>query len=383
MNLIDDSYSDVSNRIGNIRKELETHISQLKDVEKFLVLQISQFFDTCLKSFSDDYDTLNNIQKSYHSQLFLCRSKVNCNNISEEELKKSLEFHGNEVIRSLSVIKEQEKNSLISALDMSCHLFTKLKKKFIDRKSFIDLVYNKNEMSSNSEESLRRDDLISHIEKFKNQNLENVSNTKNKREINEETTILQNLSDNTRNNNNNLKKSDREDLLISNSENNFLKQKRNPQTVEGIILEKMEKQFKRKFDRNDLVKLENRTLNKINFSKKNDKIFNLEEDETIEKVPLSKYVKIKLTSTKSLNFECIEQISIFFKSYIISETKENSKNIYLIGGEIKSTYFVTIFQILKYCIHIRKEYNFEVEIEDCSFLEDVIRDLTPPSLGRK
>jgi len=321
MNLIDVSHSSVSKKIGNIRKELETHIFQLKDVEKFLVLQISQFFDSCLKSFSDDYDTLNNIEKSFHLQLFQCTNKVICNNISEEELIKALEFHENEANRSLRIIKEQEKNSLISALDMSCQLFTKLKKKFVDRKSFIDLIYNKTELSSNSEESLsRRDNLISHIENFKNQNSDNVSNIQNKREISMETTILQIISD------------------------------------------------------------DNRDINKINFSKKNDKIFNLVEDETIEKVPLSKYIKIKLTSTKSLNFECIEQISIFFKSYVISETKENSKNIYLIGGEIKSTYFVTIFQLLKYCIHIRKEYYFDVEIEDFSFLEDVIRDLTPPNI---
>ena len=78
----------------------------------------------------------------------------------------------------------------------------------------------------------------------------------------------------------------------------------------------------------------------------NSKIYDLKEIN----IPFSKFVQIKIMSNLEINFEFIETLSENFKSFVLSEKKDCSKYTYFIGGEIKYSYFMTVFKLfLNFC----------------------------------
>ena len=62
----------------------------------------------------------------------------------------------------------------------------------------------------------------------------------------------------------------------------------------------------------------------------------------------------------------------------MSEKKDGSKYCYFIGGEIKSSYYQTILKLIVSIIKIEKEFDFYILIENFSFIEDMLTEITSP-----
>ena len=360
---LEDTEHSISTLIKNTRVELESNINEFNKVKKFIINEINKYFEEQTNKFSIIYDQLNSVGKNFQESMLLCRKKINFSEyVNNHEINQSIEFSIKDSNDNLKVIKEHEKNLLNKALDISNKAYNMLKSQNLELLHFKKLYFieldekqskeiDKKSIKNNSIMILNKDliidDMIEKNQKIiKNQQINQLSlNNSNQEEIKENISIK------------------------------FLNNKR---TKSDEIKVKMSEKFNKKFLKGDFTKLEKKILNSLSLIKKNAKICELKEEIKEMNLILTNFLKFNIISSKIIKSEYLQIFSDYFKTYIMSEKKDGSKYCYFIGGEIKSSYYQTILKLIVSIIKIEKEFDFYILIENFSFIEDMLTEITSP-----
>ena len=134
---LDDGESIISNLMKKTRFDLESHIFEFNNIKKFMMYDISQYYDDQTAQFSKIYDNLNSIEKDFQQNTAQFRKKINFSGFSNnEEFLKTITCLIKESKDKLSIITDHEKSLLFKILDISNSVYNKLKILNLDLNDF-------------------------------------------------------------------------------------------------------------------------------------------------------------------------------------------------------------------------------------------------------